>query len=127
MAAGDDRPAARLRGLKVSAHQILSASSQYCRRRRRKPIVLRQSTTYDVIVVGAGAAGWARPGRDQGVAPGLSQLLERATRRELTGGTANHIETVSGGVVSDKLAHTSNWPPTILRPDNVRSQYSWQV
>src|SRR5271155_1169819 len=45
MAAGHDRPVARLRGLKVSA-PILSASSQYCRRRRRKEIMLRQSTTY---------------------------------------------------------------------------------
>jgi choline dehydrogenase len=38
------------RGLKVSAHQ-------YCRRRRGKEVMSRQSTTYDVIVVGAGTAG----------------------------------------------------------------------
>src|SRR5271168_948069 len=70
MAAGDDRPAARLRGLKVSAHQ-------YCRRRRRKEFMSRQSTTYEVIVVGAGTAGCVI----------VARLSEHS---DATGGTMRH-------------------------------------
>jgi hypothetical protein len=49
------------------------------------------------------------------VLPVHTTTRRNTTRRAPTGqsyGTANDIETVSGEDVSDKLAHTSNWPPT---------------